>query len=195
MTTHWVHQLPTVGGQTIIHNLHPEFLLPFRMQWEDSDTMLASTQETLLIKKVNNILIQATTRFWRKELLFQLKYLNPDEKCHEHSSHWNSARTLKLHAAILECRAANRQLLSWALYTTATSLADSVCNERNENPALRTTARRKHKETDDSSRHADMSLKIKKQRDRISVVLTNKTTVHTACSKTRNGIQLLKIDR
>jgi hypothetical protein len=41
--------------QTIIHNLHPEFLLPFWKQWEDSDVMLASTQETLLIKKVNRI--------------------------------------------------------------------------------------------------------------------------------------------
>jgi hypothetical protein len=37
--------------------------LTFRKQWEDSDVMLASTQETLLIKKVNSILIQATTSF------------------------------------------------------------------------------------------------------------------------------------
>jgi hypothetical protein len=44
--------------------------LPFRKQWEDSDVMLASTQETLLIQKVNSILIQAATSFWRKELLF-----------------------------------------------------------------------------------------------------------------------------
>jgi hypothetical protein len=32
--------------------------------------MLASTQETLLIKKVNSILIQAAKSFWRKQLLF-----------------------------------------------------------------------------------------------------------------------------
>jgi hypothetical protein len=32
--------------------------------------MLASTQKTSLIKKVNSILIQAATSFWRKELLF-----------------------------------------------------------------------------------------------------------------------------
>jgi hypothetical protein len=81
MTTHRVHQLPTVGVDkhiiifpktwaNHIHNLRPEFLLPFRKQWEDSDVMLASTQETLLIKKVNSILIQAATRVWRKELLF-----------------------------------------------------------------------------------------------------------------------------
>jgi hypothetical protein len=50
-------------GQTITHNLCPEFLLPFQKQWEDSDVMLASTQETLLIKKVNSILIQAATSF------------------------------------------------------------------------------------------------------------------------------------
>jgi hypothetical protein len=37
--------------------------LPFRKQWEDSDVTLASTQETLLIKKVNSILIQAATSF------------------------------------------------------------------------------------------------------------------------------------
>jgi hypothetical protein len=58
MTTHRVHQLPTVGvdKQIIfpktwanhIHNLRPEFLLPFRKQWEDSDVMLASTQETIV---------------------------------------------------------------------------------------------------------------------------------------------------
>jgi hypothetical protein len=33
--------------------------LLFQKQWEDSDVMLASTQETSLIKKVNSILIQA----------------------------------------------------------------------------------------------------------------------------------------
>jgi hypothetical protein len=48
---------------TIIHNLHPEFLLPLQKQWEDSDVMLASTQETFLIKEVNSMLIQAATSF------------------------------------------------------------------------------------------------------------------------------------
>jgi hypothetical protein len=82
MTTHRVHQLPTVvvdkhiiifpktWANHYIHNLRPEFLLPFWKQWEDSDVMLASTKETSLIKKVNSILIQATTSFWKKELLF-----------------------------------------------------------------------------------------------------------------------------
>jgi hypothetical protein len=41
----------------------PEFLLPFWKQWENLNVMLASTQETSLIKKVNNILIQAATSF------------------------------------------------------------------------------------------------------------------------------------
>ncbi len=50
----------------IIHNLRPEFLLLFQKQWEDSDVMLASTQETSLIKKVNSILIQAATSFHTK---------------------------------------------------------------------------------------------------------------------------------
>jgi hypothetical protein len=40
----------------------PKFLLPFWKQWENLDVMLASIQETL-IKKVNNILIQAATSF------------------------------------------------------------------------------------------------------------------------------------
>jgi hypothetical protein len=44
-------------------NLRTKFLLPFQKQREDSDVMLASTQETLLIKKVNGILIQAATSF------------------------------------------------------------------------------------------------------------------------------------
>jgi hypothetical protein len=37
--------------------------LPFRKQLEDSGVMLASTQETSLIKRVNSILIQAATSF------------------------------------------------------------------------------------------------------------------------------------
>jgi len=72
MTTHWVHQLPTVDVDKHIiifpktwANHYTQsaswFLLPFRKQWEDSDVMLASTQETLLIKKVNSTLIQAAT--------------------------------------------------------------------------------------------------------------------------------------
>jgi hypothetical protein len=47
-----------------MHTLRPEFLLPFRKQWEDSDVMLASTQETLLIKKVNSILILPQEQGW-----------------------------------------------------------------------------------------------------------------------------------
>jgi hypothetical protein len=51
MTTHWIHQLLTVGvdkyiiicpksGQTIPQNLHPEFVLHFqKQQQEDSVTM------------------------------------------------------------------------------------------------------------------------------------------------------------
>jgi hypothetical protein len=46
---------------TIIQNLRPELLLPFQKQQEDSVTILASPQERQLIKKVNNILIQAAT--------------------------------------------------------------------------------------------------------------------------------------
>jgi hypothetical protein len=57
MTTHWLHQLLTVGvvdkyiiispksGQTIIQNLHLEFLLHFQKQQEASVMLLNSTQE------------------------------------------------------------------------------------------------------------------------------------------------------
>jgi hypothetical protein len=37
--------------------------LPFQKQWEDLDMMLVSIQETLLIKKVNSILIQVASLF------------------------------------------------------------------------------------------------------------------------------------
>jgi hypothetical protein len=44
-----------------MQNLHPEFLLHFQKQWEDSVMMPANSQEIWLRKKVNNILILAAT--------------------------------------------------------------------------------------------------------------------------------------
>jgi hypothetical protein len=62
MTTHWLHQFPTVGidkypiichsksGQPITQNLHPEFLFTFlEAMGEGLVVLLASTQETQLI--------------------------------------------------------------------------------------------------------------------------------------------------
>jgi hypothetical protein len=66
---------------TIIHNQRLEFMLPFWKPWEDSDVMLANTQETSLIKKNQqyphssynklphssyNKPLEATTSFLRK---------------------------------------------------------------------------------------------------------------------------------
>jgi len=66
MTTHWLHQLPAVGvdkyiiifqSYHILQDLHPEFLLHFWKEQENSVMMLPSTQEILLIKKVNSIIL------------------------------------------------------------------------------------------------------------------------------------------
>jgi len=78
MTTHWVHQLPTVGVDKHIiifpktwANHYTQSVswvsVAFLKQREDSDVMLASTQETLLIKKVNSILIQAAKRKMKRK--------------------------------------------------------------------------------------------------------------------------------
>jgi hypothetical protein len=47
--------------KTIIQNLHPEFLVQFLKQCEDTVMMLASTWEVHSNKKDNSILIQAAT--------------------------------------------------------------------------------------------------------------------------------------
>jgi hypothetical protein len=44
-----------------MQNLHPEFLLHLQKQCEDSVIMLPSSQEAMLMRKVNHILIQAAT--------------------------------------------------------------------------------------------------------------------------------------
>jgi hypothetical protein len=66
MTTDRLHQLPAVAvdkyiiifqSNHILQDLHPEFLLHFWKQQENSVMMLPSTQETMLIKKVNSIIL------------------------------------------------------------------------------------------------------------------------------------------
>jgi hypothetical protein len=45
----FTHNLPKIWAHPITQNLHPELLLHFQKQGEDSVMMLASTRETWLI--------------------------------------------------------------------------------------------------------------------------------------------------
>jgi hypothetical protein len=60
----YVHIDPPKSEQTMIQNLHPEFVPHFQKQWEDSVMMPDSTQETSYSQPVNSILVQAATSLW-----------------------------------------------------------------------------------------------------------------------------------